>query len=266
MYNFSNKGFTKLGWGCKIKVMKLEFLVDKKYTFLHAFNQHQHDEPFKGWSRFTWNIWEKHPQECYLLAGFTEWPLLGKRSLRNISIKAEKLLEKWLKAPEVKRLTKETEKYRDWLEKEWGKKGNKVLIELEKIIKIPLPKKKISVYVTHPKLKNGMAINKTTIVWGHKEDWPNYSIIYLCHEILHTILWDHASNITHAIIELSTDQELRTRLNKKSKYFKEGKFDIGHPKLKRLEGKILPSWENYLSNPKKNLKEFIQSKKKEISN
>lgn len=230
--------------------MKLEFLVDKKYTFLHAFNQHQHEEPFKGWSRFTYKIWDKYPQECYFLAGFAEWSLLGKTSLKNLSRKAEKLLEKWLKTPEVKRLIKETEKYRDWLEKEWDKKGEKALIELEKIIKIPLPKKKISVYVTHPKLKNGMAISKTTIVWGHKEDWSNYSIVYLCHEILHTMLWGDNLDITHAIIELATDQKLRIRLNKKSKYFKEGKIEVGHPKLKKLAKKILPYWKNYLKDRK----------------
>jgi len=242
--------------------MKLEFLVNKKYTFLHAFNQHQHEEPFEGWSRFTWNIWDKYPQECYLLAGFAEWPLLSKKSLNTLSVKSEKLLKKWLKTPQVKRLIKETEKYRNWLEKEWGKKEGKALNELEKIIKIPLPKKKISVYVTHPKLKNGMAINKTTIVWGHKEDWPNYSIIYLCHEILHTILWDYASDITHAIIELATDQELRTRLTGRGEYFKEGKFNVGHTDLRKFIERLLPRWRKYLNKPKQNLKDFIQKNRK----
>lgn len=247
-------------------MMKLEFLIDKKYTFLHAFNQYQHDEPFKGWSRFTWNIWDKHPQECYLLSGYAEWPLLGKTSLQSLAIKSEELLEKWMKTPETKRLIKETEKYRDWLEKEWNKKGEKTLNELEKIIRMPLPNKKIFVYVTHPKLRNGMAITPKIIVWGHSEDWLNYSIVYLCHEILHTILQGDRSDITHAIIELTTDQELRIRLGKKGKYFKEGKFDVGHFNLRKLEKKILPYWKNYLKDPKQNLKDFIQKNRKRSAN
>lgn len=246
--------------------MELEFLVDKKYAFLHAFNQHQHDEPFKGWSNFTWKIWERYPQECYLLSGFAEWSLLGKTSLKSLAIKSEKLLEKWLKTPQVKRLIKETEKYRNWLEKEWNKKGEKALNELEKIIRMPLPKKKFSVYITHPKLRNGMAINKNTIVWGHEEDWLNYSIIYLCHEILHIILWDKKSKLTHAIIELAADNELRIRLKKRGVYFKEGKFDVGHANLKKLEKRILLYWKNYLKDPKQNLKEFIWKNRKRSAN
>lgn len=247
--------------------MKLEFLIDKKYIFLHAFNQDQHNEPFKGWFKFTLDKWDKYPQECYFLAGFAEWPLLRKKSLKVLAAKSEKLLEEWLKAPQVKRLIKETEKYRDWLEKEWNKKGEKALTELEKIIRIPLPKKKISVYVTHPKLKNGMAVSPEIIVWGHSEDWLNYSIVYLCHEIMHILTWDKKvdGKTMHAIIELSTDNELRIRLNQKGDYFKEGRFSVGHPKLKKLEKNMLSSWKKYLSNPNRNLKSFIREKKKEIS-
>ncbi len=247
--------------------MKLEFLIEKKYIFLHAFNQDQHDKPFKGWHKFTLGKWDKYPQECYFLAGFAEWPLLRKKSLKVLATKSEKLLEEWLKAPQVKRLIKETEKYRDWLEKEWNKKGEKVLTELEKIIRIPIPKKKISVYVTHPKLKNGMALNPEIIVWGHSEDWLNYSIVYLCHEIMHILTWNEKvdTKTMHAIIELVTDNELRIRLNKKGKYFKEGKFSIGHPKLKKIEKDMLPSWKKYLKNPKQNLKQFIELQKKKTN-
>jgi len=62
--------------------MKLKFLIEKKYIFLHAFNQDQHDEPFRGWSRFTLDKWNKYPQECYFLAGFAEWPLIRKNHLK----------------------------------------------------------------------------------------------------------------------------------------------------------------------------------------
>jgi hypothetical protein len=46
--------------------------------------------------------------------------------------------------------------------------------------------------------------------------------------------------ISHGIIELITDNELRIRLNKKGKYFKEQDRDVGHPYLREIEKKILP--------------------------
>ncbi len=249
--------------------MRLNFLIKKEYIFLHALNQHQVNEPFKGWSKFILNEWDKHPQECYLLAGFAEWPLLDKnKSLKTLSKKAEKLLKKWLQAPQVKKLVKETEKYCDWLQKEWSKKGEVALRELEKIIKIPLPKKEIFVYITHPKLKNGFAISPEIITWGHSEDWPNYSIVYLCHEIMHIIFWNEKEdkkNTIHAIIELAIDNELRIRLNKKGQYFKQGKFDIGHPNLRQTEKEILSAWKKYLKNQNQDIKQFIKLQKKKTN-
>jgi len=244
--------------------MKLKFLIDEKYVFFHAFNQEQRKEPFKGWGNFTMKIWDKYPQECYLLAGYAEWPIIKKLSLSSVANNAEKLLNAWLKNPQAKKLIKETAKYRDWLENEWNEKGQQALNELKQIIKIPLPNKTISVYVTHPKLNNGMAINTEKIVWGHSEDWKNYSIVYLCHEIMHILFWNIRSSVSHAIIELAIDNELRIRLNKRGKYFKEGKFDIGHNKLRKIEQKLLPRWNKYLKDPKINIKQFVQ-KQKEIS-
>jgi len=245
--------------------MKLKFLIDKKYIFLHALNQRQYNEPFKGWARFTNSIWNKYPQEWYFLAGYAEWLIIKNNSLISVSQKAEKLLEKWLKTPQSKQLIRETEKYRNWLEEEWREKGGIALKELERIIRITLPDKTISIYVTHPKLRNGFTINPQTIAWGHKEDWPNYSIVYLCHEIMHTIFWDNKSKNSHAVIELATDNELRIRLNKKGKYFKEGKFDIGHDYLRKLEQKILPQWKNYLKNKgKKNIFKLEKELKKVV--
>ena len=238
--------------------MKLKFLIDPKYVFLHAFNQDQRKEPFRGWGNFTMKIWDKYPQECYLLAGYAEWPIIKKSSLSITANNAEKLLNAWLKNPQARKLIKETEKYRDWLEKEWSQKEQNVLNELKQIIRIPLPRETISVYLTHPKLNNGMAINKKTITWGHAEDWKNYSIVYLCHEIMHILFWNTKSSISHAVIELVTDNELRIRLNGGGKYFREGKFDIGHNKLRTIEKKLLPRWKEYLKEPKMNIKQFIQ--------
>ena len=51
------------------------------------------------------------------------------------------------------------------------------------------------------------------ILWGHKEEYENYTTIYLWHEILHTYF--DKTDISHAIIQLITDCELQNRLNGK---------------------------------------------------
>jgi hypothetical protein len=75
---------------------------------------------------------------------------------------------------------------------------------------------------------------------------------------MHIVFWNTKSSTSHATIELATDNELRIRLNKKGRYFREGKFDIGHNKLREVEKKLLPRWKKYLENPKMNIKQFIQ--------
>jgi len=182
---------------------------------------------------------------------------LGKASLKIVANRAEKLLKKWLQSPESRRLVRETKQYREWLKEEWRKKEKKILKELKRIIRIPLPEKEISIYITHPKLKNGLTISPKIIVWGHKEEWPNYSVVYLCHEILHTMFWGDNSKITHAIIELATDQELRIRLNNSGKYFE---FST-HKNLVNLEKKIFPDWKKYLRDKNLNITQFIQLQK-----
>ena len=51
---------------------------------------------------------------------------------------------------------------------------------------------------------------------------------------------------------------MRIRLNKRGKYFKEDKYDIGHHYLRKLEKDVLPQWLKYLKTQKKNLILFIK--------
>lgn len=230
--------------------MRLNFLVDKKYTFLHAFSSRQPKAPFREWSDFILAQQKRYPQECFLLRGSAEWSILDKISLKSLADKTESLFKEWREAPESKRLINETQGYRDWLQKEWHKKGDIALRILKDITRIPLTNKKISVYVTHPKLYNGLNLpEKNIICWGHPEDWKDYSVVYLCHEILHILTYKKFNDvkIIHALIELAADNELRIRLHKKGDYFRENSYEVGHPSLRNLERKILPLWKEYLS-------------------
>ena len=136
---------------------------------------------------------------------------------------------------------------------------------------MPIPKHKITVYITHPKSQNAKTINKNTIVRGREEKWKNHSTIFLCHELMHIMTWlDHFQpnyDILHALIMLA-DNELKIRLNKKGKYFKEGKFCTESPTFLPLEKKLFPYWRKYLGGKlKKNileLKEFLIKNRNKI--
>ena len=130
-----------------------------------------------------------------------------------------------------------------------------------------LTQKQITVYITHPKLKNGRMIpNRNVILWGHSEDWKNYSTVYLCHELMHIATENKFKNseLGHAIIELLVDNEFRIRLNKKGDYFNECKTVIGHEYLKSLENKIIEHWKQYLN--KKGEKNIFELEKSLLKN
>lgn len=239
--------------------MELIFRLNKDYVFFHALNMTQNEEPFFGWGNFTNKIWEESPEIFYFLAGAPEYVLYFSldEEKKELYKKANEKLKNLRKTPEYKRLIKETEVYFLFVKKQWEKNRDNVLSFLRETCKATIPENSISVFITHPKLKNGMAIDKKTIAWGHSEDFKNYSTVYLCHEILHILTDFDNSEITHAVIEIAADNELRMKLNKKGKYFEYP----GHLLLRKTEKKILPYWKKYLTKKEKNINNFIDELK-----
>ncbi|MDE2001474.1 MAG: hypothetical protein KGI60_02825 [Patescibacteria group bacterium] len=111
--------------------------------------------------------------------------------------------------------------------------------------------KEFDVYITHPGLRNGGYEGNQMIVWGHHEKWPNYTTVYLWHEILHSYFG--RNDIEHAVIELIADEELRIRLNG-------GKYPpfVGHGYLAKTKKKLLPGWKKYLKQEKHAIGNFIR--------
>lgn len=161
------------------------------------------------------------------------------------------------KQPEYKKILKQTETYKDLCETRWQKKFPKTLKIMEELTGLKFSYD-FDVYITHPSLANGRSYPEDhTIVWGHNEDWPNYTIIYLWHEILHYYIKPNESKnpeLVHCVIELLTDNELRYRLN--------GTVYppfIGHNLLETNKAKIYPQWQLYLKAPNKNILTFLRN-------
>lgn len=240
--------------------MKLQFIINPDYIFLHAINQSQSNVPFKEWKDFTNGIWDKSKEIFYFFGGYAEYRLYlnEEKDIEKTAKKAELTFNRLRKSKEFRKLIAETEKYQQFIEKQWRQNEKRVFKVIEELSGLKLPNRIIKVYLTHPKLKNGMVVDDQTVVWGHPEEWKNYSTVYLCHEIMHILTNHDDSDEAHAVIELMVDNELRIQLNKQGKYFEYS----GHHKLKKLERQLLSDWKKYLKDKNKNILEFIKSIKK----
>ena len=251
--------------------MKIEFKINKYYLVSHTIASKI--KPFSAWEKLEDKLWGKYKNEpaYYFLntkhINWTieqiRWEFLNKRiekTFQETSFRLEKIYKDIFKTKEFKKLYKETEEYLKFVKNEWDKNQKEVLNFISKISGIKISNKKVTVFITHPKLHNGRALTgKNIILWGHPEDWENYNTVYLCHELMHLLTWNCQKNpfLMHTIVELLTDNELRIKLNGSGKYFKENGFEIGHHELRKLSKKLLPYWKKYLKEKThKNIFEF----------
>ncbi|MDD5638875.1 MAG: hypothetical protein PHO28_03150 [Candidatus Pacebacteria bacterium] len=256
-------------------MIKLDFQVNKHYLTYILLNKSEDffDLPLKQKVKvFKQNIWEKHknnPLYYFIhLASYkhVKWAIeniyldndlqFSRTQITKLSKDIQKIFQSIFRSQEFKIILKETTQYKNSVKRQWDHNQNFVLNYLEEMLGQKLPNLSLPVYIIHPKLKEGRINSKKSIIWGHSEDWPNYSTVYLAHELLH-ILFNYykipQNKISHAIIELISDNELRIKLNKKGGYFKEEKEHIGHSYLRKNEKIILPYWLKYLKKKQKNI-------------
>ncbi|MBN2042465.1 MAG: hypothetical protein JW754_01520 [Candidatus Aenigmarchaeota archaeon] len=150
-------------------------------------------------------------------------------------------LEKIKKSSEFSTIRDQVSRYIDFLVDQWKRNGEMATDTVRELTGLPM-NDEYTVFVTHPNLCNGIYLGDKKIAWGHAEDWPNYSTVYLTHEALHdTIGWDDPD---HSIIQLIADNELRVRMNG-------GEYPplLGHPGLVPMMEKMLPAWNDNLKSP-----------------
>ncbi len=235
-------------------MIDFKFTINQRYLFLHTFRHKLKVSP--KWVRLHNKIWEIDKDAYDFLIGRPE-VMISNYSLKQLSIKADKIVTDILHTKEFKKTYQETKLYKKWISKQWNYNKIKINSILKRILKIDIPKTKFKVFLTHPQLTNGCYLDDYRICWGHQENWKNYSLVYLVHEALHEILKDH-DKLVHAVIELVADNQLRIELSKKGKY-----FDIaGHTELKNIEKQIYPYWKKYLKDEKMNIFDFLKEIKK----
>ena len=225
-------------------MIKLNFEINKEYLAAHALKAAWWNKsPFPEWKKIAFKMQKKYPDAELFFYG--DSALAVKKF--DIYQKFENLIKEIITSKDFQKIYNETEDYLKFIKNQWDKNKKEALQTIEELLNFKIPDKNITVFITHPKLKNGATLRKyNTILWGHPEDFENYSTVYLCHELLHLIIPGNIQNDyeleMHALIEMITDDELRMRLNKKGRYFEVPT----HKELLKIRKKIYPEWKRYL--------------------
>ncbi|MCB0333673.1 MAG: hypothetical protein KDD55_09260 [Bdellovibrionales bacterium] len=156
--------------------------------------------------------------------------------------------------PSFQQALRETLELRAEVELEWKSKARESTEIVRALTGFDIGHDIYRVFITHPSLRNGCYFGDQQIGWGGVNEWPNYRVVYLWHEILHDEQWLGTSDLNHALIELLTDNELRVRLNGGSYPPWEG-----HRELDPLREKLLPDWRAYLEQDNRDIRKFIAS-------
>ncbi len=248
--------------------MKLNFIINQDYLIAHTlisndekyhFSSEEYKKDIIAFQDFAWDtsrdsynaLPERVKIKIVLMpGGFAEY---AKRVER-----LDEYFNKLKQSKEFKVIFEQTEKYRQFCESEWGKNYEKTSKIIKDLTQFNL-EKEFEIFITHQSLRRGKGLGENRIAWGHAEDWPNYTVVYLWHEILHKYMDN--TDLNHSLIELITDYELRRQLGGPDY----PPFTEGHDYLHPIREKLLPYWKQYLAQDNKNFAVFREEVKKLIA-
>ena len=194
----------------------LNFRIDENYLIAHAlfstnkkrFSSNKHKKDIVSFQNFAWAI----SKQKYLNL-ISEYRPIDVKKQKDLSKTTRKFLALLKRSKQYGKILLQTQKYLLFCKSQWDKNLNRSSALVRELTGIKMSNR-FDVYITHPSLKNGMNSNGK-ILWGHNEDWDNYTTVYLWHEILHSYLSvTQNARLNHAIIQLIADNELRVKLNR----------------------------------------------------
>lgn len=222
--------------------LQMNFRINNYHLISHTlasmdesrFSSSEHKEDIVAFQNYAWGESERYydfiagrvrPEQFFATGG----------TLKEIG----GFLSKIEQSNEFGKIRQQTEVYLAKVKAEWKKNYPQTSQAIQEITGLDL-NKDITVNVTHPSLRNGAYLGNNIIGWGHTPEWNNYNTVYLWHEVLHSYL-DY-TDLSHTLIQLITDNELRIRLNQRESY---PPF-VGHDNLFPLMARALPLWQSYL--------------------
>lgn len=240
-----------------LSVPKLSFQIDDEYLIAHTlfstnktrFSSNKYKRDIISFQNYAWNTSKNN--YLYLMK---EYPPTTVKNPQTLPSSLQDFLLTLKKSDQYQKIHSQTQKYLLFCRLQWIKNLFSSASLMQELTGVKIDKK-FNVYITHPSLKNGIN-SHGKILWGHNEDWENYATVYLWHEILHSYISSSKSDkISHAIIQLIADNELRVNLNG-------GTYPpfYGHKELFPLMSKMLPIWKKYLKSKNKKNKNILTFK------
>jgi len=167
-------------------------------------------------------------------------------TLEKIGSRTERLLLTLLQDKTFTPVLDDTTKALEDLKKDWLTNYDKSLAIMTDLTGIDF-NRDFDVFVTHPCQAAGHN-NNGRIFTTYRTGFPFYNTVYLWHEILHSYIKPKEKDskvddkVSHAIIQLITDNELRVQLGG-------GIYPPfeGHPFLQDTMTDLLPAWKKYLA-------------------
>lgn len=222
--------------------MELDFRIHEDYLIAHTLasraprtpTSEEYEKAIVGVQNAAWHI---SPQAYNLLAG--QWYPDDLERAAQIAATLPAFFRTLKQHEQFTVLRDQTQQYLTSCKEQWERNEQHTTEVVYHLTRFDLDRSFI-VFITHPGLRNGCHVGDQQIAWGHSEDWPNYTTVYLWHEILHARF---ARNDTdHALIQFIADNELRVQLNG-------GTYPpfMGHKYLFPVMERLLPQWRQYLA-------------------
>ena len=233
--------------------MKLNFVIHEDYFIAHVlhgmtsdrFSSQKYKKDIVAFKNYAWHKSKKLYD--FLIARFYPETWLDYEVIK-LTQELPDYLRTLKQSSQFNKLYVQTNNYLKTCESQW-EANYKTTVHIMKNLTGLNFDKIFTVFITHPGLKNGCYLGKDKIAWGHTENWPNHTTVYLWHEILHSYF--ATSDTDHVIICFLTDEELRIRLNG-------GEYPpfIMYKEFFPLTKKVLPDWRDYLRLEKKDINNF----------
>lgn len=156
------------------------------------------------------------------------------------------------------KLKKETEKHRQFLMMNWDKYKKEININLHELLRFGI-KESYHILVVHPLLDTVEFMKnnpKKNICWGKKDDLEDglKTLMRIIFAIVKYEIGDHQKQnkeIVLAILDLTINNELHTKISKISKYGE------GFKNLRILKRQLYPYWLMYMGADKEELVSFM---------
>ena len=249
--------------------VKLNFVIDEDCLAAHMLSQLQSIGIDKYLPYLKKALGEElvrsFQEEVYQDITDDEWEVLHK-NYRDFLCEAKPfetletrfILQKCKSHPFFTEALHQTEEFLERCQSWWEENYDTTLSLMQEMTGIPFHEE-FTVYIIHPTFGMGMSSSVGCLFWGCDEKWPNYSVVYLWHEIMHQYFpYDHLS---HVIIQFLTDNELRVRLDTAASY---PPFE-GHRYLLPMMEAMQEEWLLYLASENKDIYDFAEKLEERFS-